>query len=70
MTEIDEKYKRKYEDVIVPFGKFQGKLLADVPNWYITWMSDQSFVEKDFPKIYAMIKLETEYRKKWHIEVE
>ena len=67
---VGEEFKRKYEDMALPFGKFRGKLLADIPNYYLNWLLEQEWFEVDHPKIHTIAKMERDYRKKWHIEVE
>lgn len=58
-----------YEDVALPFGKYKGKLIADVPNSYLNWLTDQEFVERDFPYLYDMAKMEKEYREEFRITI-
>jgi len=60
----------KYKDVRLEFGKFKGRLLADVPNSYLTWMEDQEFVETRHPTLYRMALLERKYRNDFNIVVE
>jgi uncharacterized protein (DUF3820 family) len=59
--------ENSYKDVKIPFGKFRGKLLADIPNSYLTWLLEQEFFELRFKDIWKMTKLEKEYRKKFNI---
>ena len=51
-----------YEDMKMPFGKYIGELLADIPNSYLVWLLDQEFVEVRHHKLYQMAKLEQQYR--------
>jgi Uncharacterized protein conserved in bacteria len=41
----DEKYLLKLVRARMPFGKYQGQLLIDLPEAYIVW-----FAQKGFPK--------------------
>jgi hypothetical protein len=69
--EVDDKFKRKYEDVAITFGNtFVGKMVAEVPDWYLDkCLLEQDWVEKKYPKVYAVAKQERAYRDKWHIKV-
>jgi uncharacterized protein (DUF3820 family) len=58
-----------YKDITLPFGKYKGQLLADVPNFYIAWLLDQEFVEEKFPKLYEMAKMESQYREEFGITI-
>lgn len=51
-----------YEDIEIPFGKYKGELLADIPNSYLIWLLDQEFVEVRHHRLYTMAKLEQQYR--------
>jgi len=62
--------KKKYRDVKLPFGKYSGELLADVPNSYLGWLADQEFVENRHPTLYRMALLEKKYRSDFDIVIE
>lgn len=61
---------RKYNDVKLPFGKFENILLADIPNGYLEWLTDQEFVENRYPTLYRMALLEKKYRNDFDIVIE
>jgi len=68
--EVDDKFKRKYEDVAIPFGNFKDQMVSEVPDWYLDkCLLGMDWVEEKFPKVYASAKQERTYRVKWHIEV-
>lgn len=68
--EVDDKYKRKYQDVPVPFGNFKDMMVAEVPDWYLDkCLLEQDWIEKKFPEVFAVAKQERAYRDKWHIKV-
>ena len=69
--EVDDKFKRKYQDVAITFGNtFVGKMVAEVPDWYLDkCLLEQDWVEKKYPEVYAVAKIERAYRNKWHIKV-
>ncbi len=45
----------------MPFGKFEGRLLCDLPAWYLSW-----FAQKGFPKGKLGMLLETMFVIKTH----
>lgn len=62
--------KDSYEDIPMPFGKFKGTLIADVPDGYLQWVIDQDSIKTDWPKIHTMADKELKYRKKFDIRIE
>lgn len=65
-----ESGEKGYEDIALPFGKYKGKLLADVPNSYLNWLLDQEFVEEKYSKLYQIAKLEKHYRQQFDIHID
>lgn len=61
---------KSYEDMKIPFGKYSGKLLADIPNSYLAWLLDQDWFFQSHPLLADMAKKESDYRKKFDIEIE
>ena len=37
---------------VVPFGKYKGKSIDEVPASYLQWCLLQDFVESDYPQFY------------------
>lgn len=62
--------KKKYRDVKMTFGKHNGELIADIPNGYLEWLTDQEFVENRYPTLYRMALLEKKYRNDFDIVIE
>jgi uncharacterized protein (DUF3820 family) len=58
-----------YEDVPMPFGKYKGTLIADVPDGYLEWAVDQDSIKTNWPKIYELAKRELKYRKDFDIRI-
>ena len=58
-----------YEDVPMPFGKFRGTLIADVPDGYLQWMIDQDSIKANWSKIWELAKKELKYRKDFNIRI-
>lgn len=61
--------ERGYEDINLPFGKFKGELLADIPNSYLSWLLDQEFVEDQYPKLRKLAKMEEQYRINFDVHI-
>lgn len=57
------KGKNMNDDSVMPFGKYKGKLLLDVPASYLLWWADQS------PETYPEL-LEFVLKNKKHLEDE
>ena len=45
MNKFSEEYLLKFATVKMPFGKYAGRLLIDLPEPYVVW-----FKQKGFPK--------------------
>jgi len=43
-----------YSDM--PFGKYKGTQLADVPSNYLAFLHECSWVETDYPELFAYIE--------------
>jgi len=39
----------------MPFGKHKGELMSDVPNGYLRWLSEQSWIT-DWPDLHAYLE--------------
>lgn len=61
--------KNPYRDMKIPFGKYKGELLADIPDSYLDWLLEQEFFELKFKEHWKMTKQEKEYRKKFNIHI-
>lgn len=59
-----------YRDMPLPFGKFKGQLLADVPNFYLEWLLNQEFVELKFTDLWEMAKMESKYREEFGVDIQ
>jgi uncharacterized protein (DUF3820 family) len=57
-------------DIVLTFGKHKGELLADVPNGYLDWLSDQEFVEEKYSDLFQQVKIERAYREQHGIKIE
>jgi uncharacterized protein (DUF3820 family) len=53
------------KDIVIPFGKHKGELIADIEASYLKWLLDQVFFEEKFPEYYKQVKIELGYRKLW-----
>ncbi len=53
----------------IPFGKFKGKDIEDVPDSYLIWVSGELWFKTREPKLYENIKKEIAYRDKFDLHV-
>ena len=49
----------------IPFGKFKGRDIEDVPPAYLQWLAEQEWFVKKFPEGLQTINKELEYRNNW-----
>lgn len=60
----------KQKDIRFPFGKYDGVLIADVPNSYLNWILEQDWFFQKYDEVKYQVVIEMEYRKKFDIVVE
>ncbi len=60
----------KQKDIGMPFGKYKGTLIADIPNNYLFWIMEQDWFVKEFPTIKEQVVIEIKYRQKFNIVLE
>ncbi len=56
MEGVDKKILKDIVRIEMPFGKYKGRLLCDLPTFYLEW-----FKTKGFPKGKLGVQLETVY---------
>ena len=39
----------------IPFGKFKGRYLRDLPDWYLVWLYGQEWCKKDYPGLFDYV---------------
>ena len=44
------------DDNVMPFGEHVGKRLGDVPDSYLFWLWDQTWLGPKFPGLYLYVK--------------
>lgn len=59
-----------YEDKPLPFGKYKGELIADLPNGYLEWLLDQEWFEEKFVDLWKLTKKEMGYRERFDIVID
>jgi uncharacterized protein (DUF3820 family) len=53
----------------IPFGKFKGVDIEDVPDSYLIWVSGELWFRTREPKLYENIVKELKYREKFDLHV-
>lgn len=46
----------KLKDVVMPFGKFKGRKLDDVPLLYLDWLRGEMETDRNYSLIYQQIR--------------
>jgi uncharacterized protein (DUF3820 family) len=46
----------------VPFGKFQGAEVDELPSQYLLWITSQAFVKTKYPDLLRALLIEIEVR--------
>ena len=54
----------------LPFGKFKGKDIENVPIYYLNWLLTQEFMETSYPSAIPKIEKELDYRERFDIVIE
>jgi len=57
---------------VIPFGKYKGWSVEDVPNYYLNWMLEDNVLEEKKQFIYLLkpIEEEVKYRNQYRIFIE
>lgn len=61
--------KGAHKDLAIPFGRYKGELIADLPCSYLSYLMDQDWFISKFGDLAEQIYIEQEYRKKFNIEI-
>ena len=51
----DPEYLRKIATTEMPFGRYKGRVLLDLPEPYLVWFSQQGFPKGELGKLMASI---------------
>ena len=62
--------KGTHKDLAIPFGKYKGELIADLPCRYLSYLMDQDWFIAKFGEFAEQISIEQAYRQKFSIEIE
>jgi uncharacterized protein (DUF3820 family) len=60
----------RHKDLPIPFGKYRGQLVADIPCSYLGYLRDQEWFVVKFKDLHDQVVIETEFRKKFDITIE
>lgn len=60
----------KQRDIVIPFGAHNGKLIADIPSHYLSWITGEKWFKEKFPELKEQVDIELEYRKKFNIVID
>ncbi|WP_245832342.1 DUF3820 family protein [Oceanospirillum sanctuarii] len=52
---FDQEDLLKLAQMKMPFGKYQGRILADLPEPYLLWFSKQGFPKGELGKLLALM---------------
>jgi hypothetical protein len=52
---FDQNELVKLTTVSMPFGKYQGRKLADLPESYVLWFFDQGFPKNELGKLLGLL---------------
>lgn len=55
MDNLDPKLLLELVRQTMPYGKYQGRLLADIPEPYLVWMSGQGFADNKLGRLLALL---------------
>ena len=48
--------------LLMPFGKYEGEAVEDVPYQYLRWLIDQEFFQDDYEEECELVAAEMQYR--------
>ena len=52
---MDPEHLRKLVETRMPFGKYEGRLLADLPGNYLNWFAREGFPKGDIGRLLALM---------------
>jgi len=55
---------------VLSFGKYNGRSIAEVPNSYLNWLSEQDWFEKRHPNLQIAVNAELEFREQMQVDVD
>ena len=50
---------------VMPFGKYKGQGIEDLPDSYLIWLAEQTFFERGYPDGLKAVETELKFRDKW-----
>lgn len=71
-TAINEDFQKVFAESIIPFGKFKGWDIEDVPNYYLDWLLSEDTLGKGscYDYLFKAVEEEVKYRKDFNIFIE
>jgi uncharacterized protein (DUF3820 family) len=54
---------------ILPLGKYRGKDIEDVPNWYLSFLLEQEWFISKFTDKIPIVEKELDYRERFDIVI-
>jgi len=52
---VDPEHLRKLVETRMPFGKYEGRLLADLPGNYLNWFAREGFPRGELGRLLALM---------------
>jgi len=59
-----------YGELVIPFGKFKGYSLAEVPNSYLRWCLEQDWFEEKYEDLVEPFEDELAWRDSMGVKIE
>ena len=53
---MDPEHLRKLVETRMPFGKYEGRLLADLPGNYLNWFAREGFPRGELGRLLALMQ--------------
>lgn len=56
VTSMDPIDLERLVTVVMPYGKYQGRLIADLPGHYLNWFAREGFPSGDIGRLLALMQ--------------